>query len=125
MEARKTVKHPRLKLLLASLAAPVLFAGCQSPDVYYWGHYEDLVYTAYAKPDKAPPEMQVRAMEEDLHKAISANKPVPPGFHAHLGYLFFQLGKADLARQEFENERKQFPESAVFMDRMLANLSKK
>ena len=50
------MKHPGLKLLLASLAAPVLFTGCQSPDVYYWGHYEDLVYTAYAKPDKAPPD---------------------------------------------------------------------
>jgi len=119
------VKLPRLKLLLASLAVPVLFTGCQSPDVYYWGHYEDLAYTTYAKPDKAPPEMQVQLMEEDLHKAISANKPVPPGFHAQLGYLYFQLGKLDLARREFVTEKTQFPESAVFMDRMLANLSKK
>ena len=124
MEAWEIVKLPGLKLLLASLAVPVLLTGCRSPDVYYWGHYEALVYTAYARPDKAPPEMQVQLMEEDLHKAISVNKPVPPGFHAHLGYLYFQLGKADLAQQEFENEKKQFPESAVFMDRMLANLSK-
>ena len=119
------MKRPRLKLLLASLAAPVLFTSCQSPDVYYWGHYEDLVYTSYARPDKAPPEMQVQLMEEDLHKAISANKPVPPGFHAHLGYLYFQLGKLDLAQREFVTEKTQFPESAVFMDRLLANLSKK
>jgi len=125
METGETVKLPRLKLLLASLAVPVLFTGCQSPDVYYWGHYEDLAYTTYAKPDKAPPEMQVQLMEEDLHKAISANKPVPPGFHAQLGYLYFQLGKLDLARREFVTEKTQFPESAVFMDRMLANLSKK
>ncbi len=125
METRETVKRSRLKLLLTSLAVPVLFTGCRSPDVYYWGHYEDLVYTTYAKPDKAPPEMQVQIMEEDLQKAISANKPVPPGFHAQLGYLYYQLGKADLARQEFENEKKQFPESTVFMDRMLANLAKK
>lgn len=115
----------RLTWLLAWLAAPLLFAGCQSPDIYYWGHYENLVYVMYAKPDKVPPEKQAEVMEADLQKAIAANKPVPPGFHAHLGYVYYQLGKLDLAQQEFETEKKQFPESTVFMDRMLANLVKK
>ena len=119
------MKGAWLQRLLVLLAAPVLLAGCRSPDVYYWGRYEDLVYTTYAKPDKASPEIQVQIMEEDLQKAISANKPVPPGFHAQLGYLYFQLGKLDLAQREFETEKRQFPESAVFMDRMLANLAKK
>jgi hypothetical protein len=47
-----------------------------------------------------------------------------PGFHAHLGYLYFQTGKLDQARQEFETEKAEFPESAVFMDRLLSNLKK-
>jgi len=102
-----------------------LLAGCQSPNIYYWGHYEDLVYVTYAKPGKLPPEAQVLKMEEDIQKAAAANKPLPPGFHAYLGYLDYQMGKADLARQEFEKEKAQFPESAVFMDRMLAGLQKK
>jgi hypothetical protein len=79
----------------------------------------------YAKPDKVPPEAQAEIMEADLQKAIAANKPVPPGFHAHLGYVYFQLGKLDLTKREFESEKKLFPESTVFMDRMLANLVKK
>ena len=112
-----------LKLLL--LAVPLLLTGCQNPNIYYWGHYENLVYVMYAKPDKVSPVVQAQTLEADLHKAQAANKPVPPGFHAHLGYLYFQTGKPELARQEFENEKKQFPESTVFMDRMLANLSKK
>ena len=49
---------------------------------------------------------------------------MPPGWHAHLGYLYFELGKSDQARQEFETEKANFPESAVFMDRLLANLNK-
>jgi hypothetical protein len=57
-------------------------------------------------------------------KARSENRPVPPGFHAHLGYLYFQLGKLDQAQQELETEKAQFPESAVFMDRLLSNLRK-
>ena len=119
------MKGTWLQRFLVLLAAAVLFMGCRSPDVYYWGRYEDLVYTTYAKPDKAPPEMQVQTMEEDLHRAVSANKPVPPGFHAQLGYLYSQTGKLDLAQREFETEKQQFPESAVFMDRLLANLTKK
>ena len=114
-----------LKLLLILLVIPLLITGCESPDVYYWGHYESLVYVTYAKPGKVPPEAQVLKMEEDLQKAAAANKPVPPGFHAYLGYLDYQLGKPDLARREFEKEKALFPESTVFMDRMLAGLAKK
>jgi hypothetical protein len=125
MEAGETVNNARLKLLPLLLAVPLLITGCQSPSVYHWGHYEDLVYVTYAKPGKLPPEAQVLKMEEDLQKAAAANKPVPPGFHAYLGYLDYQLGKPDLARQEFEKEKAQFPESTVFMDRMLASLEKK
>jgi hypothetical protein len=124
MEAGETVRNTPLKLRLVLLAVPLLITGCQSPYIYQWGHYEDLVYVTYAKPGKLPPEAQVLKMEEDLQKAAAANKPVPPGFHAYLGYLDYQLGKTDLARQEFEKEKTQFPESTVFMDRMLSRLAK-
>jgi hypothetical protein len=64
-------------------------------------------------------------LEEDEQKAASLNKPLPPGFHAQLGYLYAQMGKTDLARQEYEKEKQSFPESAVFMDRLLGNQAKK
>ncbi|MDD5141645.1 MAG: DUF4810 domain-containing protein [Verrucomicrobiales bacterium] len=112
----------RTAILLAGLL--VLAGGCSTPTVYYWGHYENLIYASYAAPGKIPPEMQVEQLEADYQKARSANKPVPPGFHAYLGYLYSELGKMDQARQEFETEKALFPESAVFMDRLLANLKK-
>jgi len=123
MEAGQTVKASRWRLLLLGL--PLLFAGCQSPDIYYWGHYEDIVYVMYNHPDKVPPERQAEIMEADLQRAVAANKPVPPGFHAHLGYVYYELGKPDLAQREFIKEKTQFPESTVFMDRLLKNLAKK
>ena len=112
-------------LSVALVVAAGLLVGCQSPSIYYWGHYENLIYVAYTKPDKATPEAQVQVMEEDQHKAVSANKPLPPGFHAHLGNLYYQMGKYDLAVAEFQKEKAQFPESTVFMDRLIANSSKK
>jgi len=107
------------------LALLVLLTGCAPPTTYLWGHYEGVVYATYAAPGRVPPERQIELLEQDYQKARAANKPVPPGFHAHLGYLYYQIGRTDQARQEFETEKARFPESAVFMDRLLANLAGK
>ncbi len=105
---------------LLGLAGIVLLAGCQTArPLYYWGHYEPLAYQSYAAPQKAPPEKQIEALLEDEQKAAAANLPLHPGFHAHLGYLYYQVGKYDLGRKEFEAEKQLFPESAQLMDRML------
>lgn len=110
-------------LALAVLLA--LLAGCTAPSsLYLWDHYEPLVYATYAKPGAVPPERQIDLLEQDYQKARAANKPVPPGFHAHLGYLYAQIGRIDQARQAFETEKASFPESAVLMDRLLANLAR-
>ncbi len=122
----KSGNRRRIEMMRAGpwLVVLALFTGCATPTLYSWGHYEDTVYVMYAKPGDMPPERQVELLEADYQKARSANKPMPPGWHAHLGYLYYQLGKADQARQEFETEKAQFPESAVFMDRLLNNLPK-
>ncbi len=102
-----------------------MLAACVSPTNYSWGRYEQLVYDMYTAPGKSTPEREIEQMETDLQAARAQNKRVPPGFHAHLGYLYYQVGKADAARQEFETEKAQFPESSVFMNRLLASLQKK
>lgn len=107
------------------LMAAFLLAGCQTArPLYYWGHYENLTYQDYVKPGKVTPEEEAKMLEEDLQKAGAAHLAAHPGLHAHLGYLYFQMGHADQARQEFEREKALFPESAPFMDRMLAKLTK-
>jgi hypothetical protein len=120
MDARQQAMKRSIPLLLLGLLA----TGC-AHTIYSWGHYEDLIYVSYSAPGKMTPEAQIEKLEADYQQARAANKPVPPGFHAHLGNLYFQVGKSDKARQEFEAEKAQFPESTVFMDRMLANLDKK
>jgi hypothetical protein len=105
----------RLVCLLLLLAA----AGCQSQKtIYYWGHYETVVYDQY-QPGKNDPAKLSALLEEDEQKAASKNKPLAPGFHAQLGYLYALQGKTDDARREYLLEKQQFPESAVFMDRFL------
>ena len=113
-----------MKRFLLAAAVAALLAGCQTArPLYYWGHYEALIYQDYSKPGKMTPEEEAKLLEEDLQKAAAANLAAHPGLHAHLGYLYFQMGRPDQARQEFEREKALFPESAPFMDRMLARLA--
>jgi len=113
----------RLPLIVAGMGMALLLSGCASnPQLYYWGGYEQQVYDMYIVPDKATPEQQVESMEADVERARSKGKPLPPGFQAHLGYLYYQLGKLDLARSSFESEKAAFPESAVLMDRFIKRL---
>ena len=111
----------------AVLAGVLLLGGCATAtqqNLYAWGSYEELIYASYVHPGAMPPERQVEALERDFQKARAANQRLPPGWHAHLGYLYYELGKLDQARQELQTEKAEFPESAVFADRLLANLAK-
>lgn len=103
-----------------------LLTACVSPapSLYQWGSYEQQVYAIYNEPGKVPPEQQIEKLEQDYQKARASSKSVPPGFHAHLGYLYFGVGKLDQARQSFATEKSLFPESAVYMDRILGRLNK-
>jgi len=114
---------PLLRAAIASGWLSVLLLGC-SPALYSWGHYEERIYTSYVSPGATSLEAQAAELERDYEKARAESKRVPPGFHAQLGYLYVQLGKLDQARRELEAEKAAFPESAVFVDRVLASLNK-
>ena len=92
--------------------------------MYSWGSYEDLIYASYVSPQDLPAERQVELLEKDYQVARSANQRLPPGWHTHLASLYYQIGKPDQARQELLTEKAEFPESAVFVDRLVANLKK-
>jgi hypothetical protein len=108
--------------LVAVLA--LVATGCQPAQKYYWGSYEDLVYVSYAEPGKVSPEAQIKILEGDVSFAAAHHKALPPGFQAHLGYLYSKIGNKEAARSNFEAEKRQFPESTVLMDRLLSNLAR-
>lgn len=111
--------------LLLILAACLLTSCATAPaSIYSWGTYEDLIYASYVSPSDVPAEKQVEQLEKDYQVARTGNHRMPPGWHAHLGALYYQLGKPDQARQELMTEKAEFPESSVFVDRLIANLKK-
>jgi len=109
-----------------ALLGAALLGGCASrpATLYSWGSYEEGIYASYVGRNDYPVEKQISQLEEDYQEARSDNERMPPGWHAHLGYLYYQAGKLDQARQELLTEKSAYPESAVFVDRLLNNLSK-
>ena len=114
------------KSIVLLLVAAAALAACapRKPLLYQWGSYNEQIYALYHDPGKVPIEKQLEDLERDYQLARAADRPVPPGYHAHVGYLYFQLGKTDQALQSFETEKALFPESTVYMDRLIARMKR-
>jgi hypothetical protein len=102
---------------LGVLCCVLLITGCTTKtQIYHWGSYENQLYARFST--NTNPEQQIDEMEKTLH-TNKVNRPMPPGFHAHLGLLYGEMGNIDKMREHFTIEKNLFPESAAFMDFLL------
>lgn len=111
---------------LAIILVSVVLTGCanQNKQLYQWGRYETIVYESYHEPGKHTSQSQITELEQDIEKARAVNKTLPPGHYAHLGYLYLQNGQLDKALTALQTEKTLFPESAIYMDRLIAQIKK-
>ncbi|TCV95130.1 hypothetical protein EDC52_10661 [Biostraticola tofi] len=99
------------------LISVIFLAGCThaTKKIYYWDKYPSTVYQYYHD-KKSTPDDQIATLLVSMEKSQAKGQKTPPGLHAHLGLLYANIGHADLAFEEFNNEKRLFPESAAFMD---------
>lgn len=110
---------------IATLLLIALVSGCAAqhkPPLYRWGDYQTLIYQQYVHPGKAEPNVQVDKLSADIQRTQAEGKRVPPGEHAQLGYMEYQIGNAGQAAAQFALERTLYPESSVFMTTILKRL---
>ncbi len=108
------------------LGLSVLTTACSAgTSLYRWGDYEPLLYQMYAEEGGGDPQSQLARLSEDVGRTIAEGRRVPPGVHAHLGYLYYSQGDVVSARKHFIAEKELFPESAVFIDGILGRMDKK
>lgn len=110
----------------AALCAGLLLTACSTGThgLYQWGSYEDQVYAMYNSAVKTSPQEQLTKLEADGEKARAGNRTPPPGYYAHLGYLYFETGNPEQAMASFQNEKTLFPESRSYMDRLISRFKK-
>jgi hypothetical protein len=99
------------------IGATALLAGCATPvpPLYGWGSYPDQIWSALKNPD-GDPQAQLAALQADLERFRARGQHAPPGFHAHLGLLYAQIGRGDEATAQWQTEKTLFPESSTYID---------
>jgi hypothetical protein len=109
----------RTRLFFLALLPAICFSACNSTPgtLYSWGNYENKIY-AYLQ-NESPAE-QISVLQDDLLKIEETGRKAPPGYYAHLGMLYEEVGDHGLAISCFMVEKARFPEAAVFMDYLLA-----
>ena len=121
-----TMRAMRLRSAVAT--APLLFAlvaatSCVSDkSLYSWGQYEDSVYRVCHGADAFDLTKDVQMLSQEIDRAHAEGRRVAPGVHAHLGYLYYVSGNAGAAVEHFKAEKELYPESAKFIDGMLARM---
>ena len=100
-------------------------SGCNhhEKNLYSWGSFEKQLFETWTKNGVAA-EKQIKVMEEEFQKAQSKHLHMPPGFHAHLGFLYYHAGNLNAAEKSFSTETELFPESRTYMAFVLKNLKK-
>jgi hypothetical protein len=104
-------------LRMALLCTALFLGGC-AHTTYEWGHYDVELYHYYKNPENLPD--LARSVEKAIAKSEEGSKPVAPGLYAEYGYLLIETGQMGEAIGYFEKEKESWPESAMFMDKMIA-----
>lgn len=113
----KSKKNHHSIVGLIFIASALLLTGCATTkSLYGWNDYQPEVYK-YLQGNNV--EEQIITLEKNLEQFKARGESAPPGFHAHLGMLYAQVGKMDQAAQEFNIEKRLFPESAPYMNFLL------
>jgi hypothetical protein len=107
-----------LVLILFGLGA----CSSQPKSLYRWGDYDDQVYAYLQKTSSL--EQQIATLEKTLHTTTNPAH-IPPGFYAHLGLLYGEVGRYADMQRALEMEKNLFPESAPFMDFLLKKFAQK
>lgn len=114
---------PRVTLAGAILCSTPFFCACESTKtIYHWQSYEESAYHLLQDPDRTDLVEDIRKLSGEIEKDLVEGRPIAPGVHAHLGYLYYLSGNPDSAKTEFEAEKAAYPESAVFIDGVLRRM---
>jgi len=116
-----------LSRLALRCATPTLLLGlaaCATAPrpLYTWEDFPAQQYVVLVHEGSSTVEDQTRALEAQAEKARATSAALPPGFRAHLGYLYLQAGNPGRARELLLAEKVAFPESGPYMDRLVAKL---
>ena len=108
------------KLFLAG-AVLLILSSCTTTTttLYSWNDYTNSSYQYYKQQTPESTARLMKTYEAMIKKPNGSRKTIPPGICAEYGYFLIQNGKKDEGVAMFKREKELYPESSVFMDRLI------
>lgn len=116
---KKSITAVAIVCILASGCTPISHGG------YYWGKYSYTYHELIKNPSEETRTNHENSLREIIEKSEEKSIRVPPGIHAELGNFLAESNRADEAIAHFEIEMSIYPESRVFLERLLQNVKKR
>jgi hypothetical protein len=115
----------KLNLILAAAFALSL-ASCitQPQPLYTWGNYTNATYDFIKTSTDGDRDKLLKTYESMIKKQKGVRQCVPPGIYADYGYLLIKTGNPEKGKEMLLQEIALYPESKVFVERIVTNLQK-
>lgn len=106
-----------------TIAAVLTLSGCATVTEagYYWGKYSSTLYNYTKNPSDETLAAHTEELEEIIAESAERELRVPPGVHAELGYIRARQGDDATAMAHYESEMALYPESRLFLERLVAS----
>ncbi|MCD8569584.1 MAG: DUF4810 domain-containing protein [Geovibrio sp.] len=110
-------------LIFALLIAFSVVACATNTSLYYWGDYpKSSVNYAMKSADKEYTQKHIEELRKVIETSDSQKRRVAPGLYAEYGQLLYENEQRNEARKFFELEKTTYPESEVFINRIVSKL---
>ncbi|MEG0948371.1 MAG: DUF4810 domain-containing protein [Bacteroidales bacterium] len=103
----------------------LLFTACTTTqNLYSWYDYADKTYKYEKKQTPESLEQLLAEYDKIIRKQRGIRLMVPPGICAEKGYLLVMAGKKEEGIAFFKKEIELYPESAVYIERIIKQVEK-
>jgi hypothetical protein len=109
-----------MKNILTLLIPIILIVSCTATKpLYSWNKYDISSYNYLKNNDDKSIQELIKNYEAIIAKQKGSRQVVPPGIYADYGFVLLQLGKNEEASAMLEKEIALYPESRIFIDRII------
>jgi hypothetical protein len=103
----------------------LLISSCTSVSTLYsWEKYNIASYNYLKVPDEKTEIALIANYEKIINKQRGTRRAIPPGVYADYAFILLQKGEYEKGNSMLEKEIELYPESKIFIDRII-NMMKK
>jgi hypothetical protein len=107
------------KTVYMFVSALLLLSCSTQKTLYSWDKYEVASYNYLKNSDDESLQKLIETYRQIIKKQKGIRGVVPPGVYADYGFVLLQANKAEEAKEMLLKEVSLYPESKIFIDRIL------